>query len=46
MHKAVCLAALALFQTHLLRRAAETGLLLHYPAGAKMHGIAYVFGLR
>lgn len=46
MHKAVCLAALALFHTHLLRRAAETGLLLHYPAGAKMHGIAYVFGLR
>jgi hypothetical protein len=37
---------LALFQLHLLRRCAETGLLLHYPEDAQMHGIAYVFGLR
>jgi hypothetical protein len=38
--------ALLLFQLHLLRRALETCYLMRYPQDAKMHGIAYVFGLR
>lgn len=37
---------LALFQLHLLRRALETALLLRYPPGARMHGVAYLFGMR
>ncbi len=44
--QAEALAALALFQLHLARRASETALLLHYPPDARMHVIAYVFGLR
>lgn len=44
--EAEALAALALFQVHLVRRAAETGLLMRYPADAKMHAVAYLFGLR
>jgi hypothetical protein len=40
------LLALLLMQLHLVRRALETELLMHYPSGASMHGIAYVFGLR
>lgn len=36
---------LALFQTHLLRRTLETAALLRYPPGARMHGIAYLFGM-
>jgi 3-oxo-5-alpha-steroid 4-dehydrogenase 3 len=35
----------AALQAHLLRRLAETLLLLRYPPGARMHGIAYLFGL-
>lgn len=38
--------ALALLQLHLCRRWAETVGLLSYPPGARMHGIAYVFGMR
>ncbi|WIA17188.1 hypothetical protein OEZ85_014071 [Tetradesmus obliquus] len=41
----VPLLALLLVQLHLVRRALETWLLLHYPCSASMHGIAYVFGL-
>ncbi|GBF99251.1 polyprenol reductase-like [Raphidocelis subcapitata] len=37
--------ALALFQFHLLRRAAETAFIMRYPRDARMHGIAYLFGL-
>jgi 3-oxo-5-alpha-steroid 4-dehydrogenase 3 len=36
---------LVLFEVHLIRRFLETVLLLKYPKGARMHGIAYVFGL-
>lgn len=39
-------AALALLQLHLLRRLAETLALMRYPPGARMHLIAYLFGLR
>ena len=38
------LAAFAL-EFHLLRRLAETVAVLHYPDGARMHGIAYLFGV-
>lgn len=38
-------AALALLQLHLGRRLAETLGLLRYPPGARMHGLAYVFGM-
>lgn len=34
-----------LMQLHLVRRALETKLVMHYPRGAVMHGIAYVFGM-
>lgn len=37
--------ALALFLAHLLRRLLETWHMMVYPAGARMHVIAYVFGL-
>ena len=40
------LLALALFEAHLLRRALETAFVMRYPPGARMHGIAYLFGLR
>lgn len=40
------LLTLLLFQLHLMRRASETKFLLHYPSGAVMHGVAYLFGLR
>jgi hypothetical protein len=40
------LLALLLMQLHLGRRALETTLMMRYPRGAVMHGIAYVFGLR
>jgi 3-oxo-5-alpha-steroid 4-dehydrogenase 3 len=36
---------LVLFEVHLVRRFLETVALLKYPKGARMHGIAYVFGL-
>lgn len=38
--------ALALLQLHLTRRLVETVGLLHYPPGSRMHGIAYLFGMR
>ena len=34
-----------MLQFHLVRRLAETYLVMVYPKGAKMHLIAYVFGL-
>ncbi|KAK9820952.1 hypothetical protein WJX81_004939 [Elliptochloris bilobata] len=39
------LAGLALLQAHLTRRLAEANWLACYPAGARMHAIAYLFGL-
>ena len=36
---------LLMLQFHLVRRLAETYLVMVYPKGAKMHLIAYVFGL-
>jgi hypothetical protein len=38
--------ALILLEFHLVRRFLETAWLMKYPPGARMHGIAYVFGLR
>lgn len=38
--------ALALLQLHLGRRLAETAGLMRYPPGSRMHGIAYLFGMR
>lgn len=38
--------ALALLEFHLVRRYLETTRLMRYPPGARMHGIAYLFGLR
>jgi len=43
--KARAVLALALFQFHLIRRATETAFVMRYPADARMHGIAYAFGL-
>eukprot|EP00877_Chromochloris_zofingiensis_P002251 jgi/Chrzof1/12026/Cz06g18170.t1 len=43
--QAESLMALVLFQIHLIRRALETGFVMKYPIDAKMHGIAYLFGL-
>ena len=43
---ASCLMALALLLAHLARRCLETRLLMHYPSHARMHAIAYAFGLR
>jgi hypothetical protein len=37
---------MALFELHLLRRAVESLAVMVYPPEAKMHLIAYVFGLR
>ena len=39
-------APLALLQLHLTRRLAEANWLARYPPGARMHAIAYLFGLR
>lgn len=36
---------LLLLQIHLVRRLVETYLVMVYPPGARMHLIAYVFGL-
>jgi len=44
--QAASILALLLLQVHLLRRAWETHALLRYPANARMHIIAYLFGLR
>ncbi len=38
--------ALALLQLHLGRRLAETQGLMRYPPGSRMHGVAYLFGMR
>ncbi|KAK2079178.1 hypothetical protein QBZ16_002869 [Prototheca wickerhamii] len=40
------LLALAAFEIHLVRRYLETTVLMRYPPTARMHGIAYVYGLR
>lgn len=37
---------LCMLQLHLTRRLLESVLLFNYPASARMHFIAYVFGLR
>lgn len=39
-------AVAVLLQLHLLRRLAETLLVMRYPAGARMHAVAYAFGMR
>jgi 3-oxo-5-alpha-steroid 4-dehydrogenase 3 len=44
--QATCTLALALLQLHLTRRLLETVGLLKYPPTARMHGIAYLFGIR
>lgn len=41
----VTLLSLTLLEVHLIRRMLETAYILHYPKGAKMHLIAYAFGL-
>ncbi len=38
--------ALAALQLHLLRRLYESVAVMVYPPSARMHAIAYVFGLR
>ena len=40
------LLALVAFEFHLVRRYLETTVLMRYPPTARMHGIAYVYGLR
>ena len=37
--------ALIFFEVHLIRRLLETLFLMKYPEGARMHGIAWLFGL-
>ena len=44
--QAVSLTSLSLLEVHLVRRTWETSSMLHYPTDAKMHIIAYIFGLR
>lgn len=44
--RAAAALSLALLQLHLVRRLAETYGLLRYPPGARMHGVAYLFGVR
>ena len=39
-------AGLALLQLHLVRRLAETLGVMRYPPGARMLGVAYLFGIR
>ncbi|GAB4822043.1 hypothetical protein N2152v2_009089 [Parachlorella kessleri] len=43
--QATFLVAILLLEFHLVRRLLETTLLMRYPPGARMHGIAYLFGL-
>ena len=38
--------ALLLLQVHLSRRVVETVYIMKYPLSARMHLVAYVFGLR
>jgi hypothetical protein len=50
-HAALCtqlasLLAVAALQCHLLRRWLETGAVMVYPPHARMHLIAYIFGMR
>ncbi len=42
----ISLASLVLLEVHLVRRMIETACIMNYPKDAKMHLIAYVFGLR
>jgi 3-oxo-5-alpha-steroid 4-dehydrogenase 3 len=44
-HEAVYLTALVLLEFHLVRRFLETVGLMRYPEQARMHGIAYLFGV-
>ncbi|KAL0032500.1 hypothetical protein WJX77_004147 [Trebouxia sp. C0004] len=43
--QAISLASLVLLELHLVRRMVETACIMKYPIDAKMHLIAYVFGL-
>ena len=43
--QAVYVSALVLLEIHLVRRFLETFYLMKYPSGARMHGIAYLFGI-
>ena len=42
----VSLLSLTLLEVHLVRRMLETAFVMSYPVDAKMHLIAYAFGLR
>ena len=44
--QATTTAALMLLTVHLSRRALETVFMMKYPVTARMHAIAYIFGLR
>lgn len=44
--RARALAALAALWLHLARRLGECALLTRWPAGARMHGLAYLFSIR
>lgn len=44
--RSTCALALGLLQLHLTRRLVETVGLMAYPPSARMHGIAYLFGMR
>jgi len=44
-HEAVYLMAFVLLEFHLVRRFLETVGLMRYPEQARMHGVAYLFGL-
>ena len=46
LYQAVTLMSLILLEVHLVRRSLETSSMMRYPADAKMHIIAYMFGLR
>ena len=42
----VSLLSLTLLEVHLVRRMLETAYIMQYPKDAKMHLIAYAFGVR
>jgi len=44
--RACALSALLLLWLHLARRLGECALLTRWPAGARMHGLAYLFSMR
>lgn len=46
LHQAASAVALMVLQLHLLRRLYESVALMVYPPAARMHAIAYAFGLR